>query len=70
MALGDLQKDVQAYLKALRRAGTPGNVPLVLAAATELVIAKDQTILKQHGGYLELKRSWGISLMKHIGYVQ
>lgn len=49
MALGDLDKDVQAYLKALRRAGTPVSVPLVLAAATGLVIAKDRTLLRQHG---------------------
>ena len=70
MVLGDLDKDVQAYLKALRRAGTPVSVPLVLAAATGLVVAKDRTLLKQHGGHLELKRSWGISLMKRMGYVQ
>ena len=70
MALGDLDKDVQAYMKALRRAGTPVSVPLVLAAATGLIVAKDRTILKQHEDHLELKRSWGISLMKCMGCVQ
>ena len=32
--------------------------------------AKDKTLLKQHGGHLELKRSWGVSLMKRMDYVQ
>ena len=49
--------ELQAYLTALRRAGTPVSIPLVLAAATGLVVAKDRTILKQYGGHLELKRS-------------
>ena len=57
LAIRDLDKDVQAYLKALRRAGTPVSVPLILAGATGLVIAKYRTLLKEHGGHIELQRS-------------
>ena len=45
-------------------------MPLVLAASTRLEVAKDRTLLKQHGGRLELKQSCCNSLMEHMGYVQ
>ena len=38
---------VQAYIKALRKAGTPVNVDIVLAAAEGVVTAVDRTLLKK-----------------------
>ena len=74
MTLGDIDKDVQSYLKPLRKASTSVSIPLAFAAATGLVAAKDaakdKTQLKQHGGHLELKRSWSVFLMERMCYVQ
>ena len=38
---------MQAYIKALRKAGTPVNVNIVLAAAEGVVTAVGRTLLKK-----------------------
>ena len=43
LTLGDVDTKVQAYIKALRKAGTPVNVNIVLAAAEGVVTAVDRT---------------------------
>ena len=55
---------MQAYIKALRKAGTPVNVNIVLAAVEGVVTAVDRTLLKKNGGTIELKRPWAQSLMR------
>ena len=45
--LGDIDTKVQVYIKALRKAGTPVNVNIVLAAADGVVTAVDRTLLKK-----------------------
>ena len=55
LTLGDVDTKVQAYIKALRKAGTPVNVNIVLAAAEGVVTAVDRTLLKKNGGTIELK---------------
>ena len=62
--LGDLDTKVQAWIKALRKAGTPMNVNNVLATAEGVVTAVDRTLLKKNGGTIELKCSWAQSLMR------
>ena len=46
IALGDLDKEVQKYIRALRAASTAISVavPLVLAAAQGIIKAKDGTL--------------------------
>ena len=56
-------KEVQAYMKALRKAGTPVSIQVVLAA-------KDRTLLQKNGGTIQLKRSWAMSLLRRMGYVR
>ena len=55
---------MQAYIKVLRKAGTPMNVNIVLAAAEGVVTAVDKTLLEKNGGTIELKRPWAQSLMQ------
>ena len=63
LALGDLDQEVQKYIRALRAAGTAISVPLVLAAAQGIIEAKDRTLLVENGGSINLTRSWGNSLV-------
>ena len=69
-AIGDVDTKVQAYIKALRKAGTPVNVNVVLAAAEGVVTAVDRTQLKKNGGIIELKRLWAQSLMQRMKFVK
>ena len=61
---------MQAYIRALRKAGTPVNVNIVLAAAEGAVTAVDGTLLKKNGGTFELKRPWEQSLMQQMKFVK
>ena len=62
---------IQAYIKALRKAGTPANLKnIVLAAAEGIVTAVDKTLLKTYGGSIELKRPWAQSLMWRMKLVK
>ena len=45
LLLGDFDKDVQAYIKALRKAGTPISAPVVLAAAEGIITAWNRYII-------------------------
>ena len=48
LTLREVDTKVQAYIKALRKAGTPVNVNIVLAAAEGVVTAVDRTLLKKN----------------------
>ena len=70
LTLGDVDTKAQAYIKALRKAGTPVNVNIVLAAAEGVVTAVDRTLLKKNGGTIELKCPWAQSLMRCMKFVK
>ena len=70
LSLGELDKEVQIYVRALRAAGTPVTVPVVLAATEGIVLAKDRNMLARYGGSLGLNRSWVVSLMRRMGFVK
>ena len=42
LLLGDVDKDVQTYIRALRKAGTPISAPVVLAAAEGIITAHNR----------------------------
>lgn len=56
LLLGKLDEDVQSYIKALRKAGAPINVSVVLAASNGVISAKNRSLLLSHGGHIELNR--------------
>ena len=52
---GNVDTKVQAYIKAWRKAGTPVNMNIVLAAAEGVVTAVDGTLLKKNGGTIDVR---------------
>lgn len=43
---------------------------ILLAAARGIVIHRDQSLLKEYGGTVELKKSWAFSFLARHGYVK
>ena len=71
LALGkEMDDDIQKYIKALRKTGTPINTAVILAAAEGIITAKDRTLLALHGGHIELKSSWAKSWMSRMKLVK
>ena len=70
LTLGEMDGDVQNYVKSLRATGTPILVPIVLAAAEGIVRAMNRTLLAEHGDSVDLNRSWAVSLVSRIGYTR
>ena len=52
LTLGELDSDVQTYIRGLRKAGTPVNLPVIVAGATGIVTAKDRSLLAENGGHI------------------
>ena len=70
LLLGEFDKDVQTYLRALRKAGTPVSAPVILAAADGVITANNRSLLSKYGGHIELNRPWAVSIMRLMGFVQ
>ena len=70
LTLGELDGDVQRYLGALRKAGTPVNAKIARAAAKGIVKAKNRALLYENGGHIQLTTAWAYSLLKRMGYVK
>ena len=67
LTLVKLDDNVQQYIKALRKAGTPVNNRIVMAAAEGIVRATDRI---EHGGHIKLTLDWAYSILRRMGYVQ
>ena len=62
MTLGEqLDDKVQNHVQALRNAGTPTGSSVVMAAGEGMIMAHDGTLLVQHGGHIEITKSWAMS---------
>ena len=70
LTLGYLDEKVQKYIRALRKAGTPVNARVVLAAAEGIVTATDRTLLFENGGHIKLTLDWAYSILKRMGFVK
>ena len=70
LTLGNLDEKVQKYIRALRKAGTPVNARVVLAAAEGIVKATDRTLLFENGGHIKLSLDWAYSFLRRMGYVK
>ena len=70
LTLGNIDEKVQQYIRALRKAGTPVNARIVLAAAEGIVKATDCTLLFENGGHIQLSLDWVYSLRRRMGYVK
>ena len=69
LTLGDIDSEVQLYIRALRAAGTPVNTAIVIAAAKGIVMTKNRTLLAEYGGHVCLTASWAKSLLIRMGMV-
>lgn len=65
-----LDGKVKNYVQALRSAGTPIGSSIVMAAGEGIVRAHDRTLLVQHGGHIQITKSWAMSLMNRMGFVK
>ena len=70
LALGELDKDVQSYIRALQATGAPIGSDIVIAAAKGIVMSNDHTQLVENGGHITLTKSWSHSLMLRMGLVK
>ena len=66
LLLGELDKKVQAYVRALRDAGGSIGSSIVIADAEGIVTAHDRTLLVQYGGHINLTRDWSLSLLSRM----
>ena len=66
----ELDDDAQKFVKALRKAGTPINTAVILAAVEGIITAKDRTLLACNGGHIKLNKSWAKSLMARMNLVK
>ena len=60
----------EKFLTAIRQAGTPVGVSLVLVAAEGIITSKDRSLLVENGAHISLKRGWTLSLFKRMLYVK
>ena len=65
-----LDKAVQNYISSMRIVGGVVNTSIVMAAAEGIIAAKDRGALVQHGGHIEITKSWAVSLLGRMGYVK
>ena len=65
-----LDAKVKKYIQALRSAGTPIGSSIVMAAGEGIVRAHDRTLLVQHGGHIQITKTWALSLLKRMGFVK
>ena len=70
LTLGELDGKVQQYVRSLRRAGTPVNARIVIAAAEGIIKATDRIMLIENGGHIQLTLAWTYSLLQRMGFVQ
>ena len=70
LSLGDLDKEVQQYVRALCTAGTPVRSAAIIAGGRGIVIAKDPSLLAENGGHIVLSKSWAHSLMIRMDLVK
>ena len=70
LLVGEFDIDIQTYVRALRKAGTPVSVPVVLAAAEGVITARNRSALLKYGGHMELGQPWAVSMLRRMGFVQ
>ena len=66
----DLDRQVQAYLRALREIGGVVNTAIVMASARGIMLKVDSTSLAEFGGHITLTKDWAKSLLRRMGFVK
>ena len=66
----ELDKSVQIFIDSLRKTGGVVNTAIVVGAAHGIVSVHSPSLLREHGGHINLTKSWAKSLLKRMGYVK
>ena len=66
----DLDKQVRAYLSALRENGAVVNTAITIACAKGVVKCFDSNLLECNGGHISLTKHWAKYLMERMGFVK
>ena len=67
LMLGELDTRVQTAIRRIRADGGTVNRHITLATATGIIKQRKPSLLKDHGGHLNLTRHWCESLKKRMG---
>ena len=59
-----LDKSIQSFIESLIKAGEVVNTIIVLSAAYGIILSHEPGLLQEHGGHLQLTKSWAKSLLK------
>ena len=70
LLIGEFDDQVFEYIKQLRAAGGIVNCNIVIAAAKGFISHKRPSLLKEHGGSLDLTKKWAESFLRHRGFVK
>ena len=65
-----LDTAIQDYIKALCTVGGVANTSIVMAAAEGIVASRDQSLLIQYGGHIQITKTWAKSLLYRMGYIK
>ena len=63
-------KQVQEYVKYLRKCGSPINTAIVIATAEGIITSMDGNLLACNGGGISLTKDWAKSLLHRMGMVK
>ena len=70
LLIGEFDDQVYEYIKHLRAAGGIVNCNIVVAAAKGFISHKKPSLLKEHGGSLDLGKKWAESFLVRRGFVK
>jgi len=70
LKLGDLDADVQKFIRNTRDNGGVVNRCLVMSTAKGIVLQKDCSLLSEFGGPIEITQAWANSFLNRMNYVQ
>ncbi len=70
LMLGELDSLVQEYVKQLRLSGGIVSASILMAAARGIVRHRDQAMLAEYGGPMNITKSWAASLMTRMKMVK
>ena len=70
LLLGDMDKSIQNYLKAIREAGGVINTSIAIAGSKGIIESSNPGLLIENGGSVSLTKSWAGSLLNRMGYAR
>lgn len=68
--LGEQLNAKVKYIQALRSTETPIGSSIVMAAGEGIARAHNRTLFVQHGGHIQITKTWALSLLKRMGFVK